>query len=128
MKIPLAVFLLACSGCAPQKKAPPIQAVATLGEVAYQQVVGQKQGLPDVTDPNLPITLGTGTNEDVIHVLRASDLLLWESAIRTRVLPDVGSGTLTTRLQVYGYMAFSAARYPKSIVEIGGAGLVSPSF
>lgn len=106
----------------------PQNSVATLGEVASQQVVGQIHGLPVVTDPSLPTTLGTGTNEDVIHVLRASDLLLWESAIRTRVLPDVGSGTLTTRLQVYGYMAFSAARYPKSVVELGGAGLAAPTF
>lgn len=106
----------------------PMNAVATLGEVASQQVVGQMHGLPVVTDPSIPTTLGASTSEDVIHVLRASDLLLWESAIRTRVLPDVGSGTLTTRLQVYGYMAFSAARYPKSVVEIGGTGLVAPTF
>jgi len=106
----------------------PQNAIATLGAVAAEQVVGQMHGLPVVTDPNLPTTLGTGTNEDVILVMRASDLLLWESGIRSRVLPDVGSGTLTTRLQVYGYLAFSAARYPKSVVEIGGAGLVAPTF
>ena len=53
---------------------------------------------------------------------------LFESSIRTRVLPDVGSATLTTRLQVYGYAAFTAARQPKGIVEIGGAGLVAPTF
>jgi HK97 family phage major capsid protein len=106
----------------------PQNAMATLGVVGAEQVVGQMHGLPVVTDPNLPTTLGTGTNEDVIHVMRASDLLLYESGIRTRVLPDVGSGTLTVRLQVYGYMAFTAARYPKSVVEIGGAGLVAPTF
>lgn len=106
----------------------PMNAVATLGEVASQQVVGQLHGLPVVTDPSLPTNLGAGTNEDVIHVLRASDLLLWESGIRSRVLPEVGSGTLTTRLQVYGYIAFSAARYPKSVVEVGGAGLIAPTF
>lgn len=106
----------------------PRNAVATLGVVGSEQVVGQMHGLPVVTDPNLPTTLGTGTNEDVIHVLRASDLLLYESSVRTRVLPEVGSGTLTTRLQVYGYLAFTAGRYPKSVVEIGGAGLAAPSF
>lgn len=106
----------------------PSNAIATLGAVAAEQVVGQMHGLPVVTDPSLPTNLGVGTNEDVIHVLRASDLLLWESGIRTRVLPEVGSGTLTTRLQVYGYMAFTAGRYPKSVVEIGGAGLAAPTF
>ncbi|MFI5801049.1 phage major capsid protein [Streptomyces sp. NPDC051677] len=106
----------------------PQNAIATLGAVAAEQVVGQMHGLPVVTDPSMPITLGAGTNEDVIHILRASDLLLFESGIRSRVLPDVGSGTLTVRLQVYGYLAFTAARYPKSIVEVTGTGLVQPSF
>jgi hypothetical protein len=81
-----------------------------------------------VTDPSMPTNLGAGTNEDVVHVLRASDILLYESGIRSRVLPEVGSGNLTVRLQVYGYLAFTAARYPASVVEIGGTGLVSPSF
>lgn len=107
---------------------PGVNAIATLGAVASEQVVGNMHGLPVVTDPNLPTTLGTGTNEDVIHVLRASDLLLFESGIRSRVLPEVGSGTLTVRLQVYGYLAFTAARYPKSVVEIGGTALAAPSF
>ncbi|WOX09171.1 phage major capsid protein [Streptomyces sp. N50] len=106
----------------------PQNAVATLGAVAAEQVVGQMHGLPVVTDPSMPTTLGTGTNEDVIHVLRASDLLLYESGIRSRVMPEVGSGTLTVRLQIYGYLAFTAARYPASVVEIGGSALAAPSF
>ncbi|MEV6737885.1 phage major capsid protein [Streptomyces sp. NPDC051104] len=106
----------------------PQNAVGTLGAVASQQVVGQMHGLPVVTDPNMPTTLGASTTEDVIHVLRASDLLLFESGIRTRVLPEVGSGNLTVRLQVYGYIAFTAGRYPSSVVEIGGTGLIAPTF
>lgn len=107
---------------------PGVNAIATHSSVAAEQVVGQMHGLPVVTDPNMPTTLGTGTNEDVIHVLRASDLLLWESPLKSRVLPDVGSGTLTVRLQVYGYLGFTAERYPKSVVEIGGTALAAPSF
>lgn len=106
----------------------PQNAIATFTAVAAEQVVGSMHGLPVVTDPNIPTNLGTGTDEDVVLVMRASDLLLFESGIRTRVLPEVGSGTLTTRLQVYGYIAFTAGRYPKSVVEIGGAGLVAPTF
>lgn len=106
----------------------PQNAVATLGAVAAEQVVGNLHGLPVVTDPSIPTNLGVGTNEDVVHVIRSTDLLLFESGIRTRVLPEVGSGTLTTRLQVYGYLAFTAGRYPKSVVEIGGAGLIPPTF
>lgn len=106
----------------------PQNNIATLGAVAAEQVVGQMHGLPVITDPSIPTNLGTGTNQDVIHVLRASDLLLYESGIRSRVLPEVGSATLTVRLQVYGYLAFTAERYPKSVVEVGGSGLVAPTF
>ena len=104
----------------------PMNAIGTLGAVASQQVVGQMHGLPVITDPNLPTTVNT--DQDVIHVIRASDILLYESGIRSRVLPDVGSGNLTVRLQVYGYLAFTAGRYPVSVAEITGAALAPPSF
>lgn len=104
----------------------PQNAIAQLGEQAARGVVGSIAGVPVVTDPNVPTNVSS--TQDVVLVMRASDLLLFESSIRTRVLPEVGSGTLTTRLQVYGYVAFSGARYPKSIVSIGGAGLTTPTF
>lgn len=107
---------------------PGQNALATFGGNVSEQVVGQMHGLPVITDPNMPTTLGSGTNEDVIHVLRASDLVLYESGIKSRVLPDVGSGTLTVRLQVYGYLAFTAERFPQSVVEIGGTALAAPTF
>lgn len=102
--------------------------IATLGAVASQQVVGQMHGLPVVTDPNLPTNLGAGTNQDPVLVMKADDLYLWESGIRSRVLPEVGSSTLTVRLQVYGYLAFTAERYPASVSLITGTGLVPPTF
>ncbi len=106
----------------------PQNSLAEFGSVTSQEIVGSLQGLPVVTDPSLPTTLGAGTNEDVIHVLRSTDLLLWESPIRTRVLLDAASTNLSVRLQIYGYMAFSAARYPQSVVEIGGSALAAPVF
>ena len=104
----------------------PMNAAGLLTAVDSQQVVGQMHGLPVVTDPNIGTGYGAVTNEDLIYVLRASDLILWESGIRARVLPETLSGQLTVRLQVYGYLAFSASRYPKSIVEI--TGLTAPTF
>lgn len=104
----------------------PQNAVATLDAVASQQVVGQLQGLPVVTDPNIGTAYGTGTNEDVVYVQRSADLLLFESGIRTRTLPEPGAKNLTVCLQVYGYLAFTAGRYPQSVVEIGG--LTPPVF
>jgi HK97 family phage major capsid protein len=103
----------------------PYNAAGILEEVASQQVVGSIQGLPVVTDPNIATTSGAGT-EDIVYVLRASDAVLWESGIRARVLPETKSQNLTVLLQLYGYLAFSAARYPQSVVEI--TGLTAPTF
>lgn len=101
---------------------------ATFGDVGSQRVVGQIQGLPVVTDPSVPTTNGAGTNEDLLIIMRASDCVLYESSLRTRVLPEVGSGTLTVRLQVHGYLAFSAERQPKGICTITGSGLTAPTW
>jgi len=106
----------------------PMNAMGINDVTASQQVVGTIMGLPVVTDPSIPTNVGVGVNEDQIIVMRASDLVLWESGIKSRVLPDVGSGTLTVRLQVYGYVAFTAARLPKSVSVISGTGLVAPTF
>lgn len=107
----------------------PQNAAGLLTSVASEQIVGNMQGLPIITDPNLPTTLGnespTGT-EDPILIMRLSDNILWESGIRTRAMPETLSGQLTVRLQVFGYLAFTAARYPQSTAEI--TGLTAPMF
>lgn len=107
-----------------------VNGIGTLNGAAggQQRVVGSLLGLPVVTDPNLPTNLGAGTNEDIIVVMNADDVFLYESAPRTRVLPEIGSGTLTVRVQMFGYFAFTAARYPGAIATIGGTGLVAPAF
>lgn len=110
---------------------PNGQAFNQLGEfggVVSQQVVGTMHGLPVVTDPNMPTTLGAGTNEDVVHILKASDLVLYESSIRSRVLMETRATGLTALLQVYGYLAFTAERQPKGICEVGGSACTSPTF
>lgn len=96
--------------------------------IGSQKVVGSMHGLPVVTDPNLPTNLGAGTNEDVIHVIKASDLWLFESSLRTRALQETRATTLTVLFQLYGYLAFTAARQPKSVVEIGGTAATAPTF
>lgn len=106
----------------------PTNAIASFNGVVSEQVVGSLQGLPVVTDPSIPTTDGTGTNEDSVIVMRAQDCILYESALRTRVLPEVLSGTLQVRTQVYGYLAFTAERQPKSICLVQGSGLAAPSF
>ena len=91
----------------------PMNVGGVLTDVASQQVVGQMHGLPVVTDPNITTTAGVGTapgTNDIILVLRASDVVLWESGVRARVLPETKAQNLTVVLQIYGYLAFSAAR------------------
>lgn len=109
----------------PSEQAPQ-NAAGLLSAVAPESVVGRVAGLPVVTDANLPTNLGAGANEDPILVVRASDLVLWESGVRARALPETKAQSLTVILQVYSYIAFSAARYPESIVQI--TGLTAPTW
>lgn len=95
---------------------------------ANEGPVGAIMGLPVFLDPSLPTNLGAGTNEDVILISRFSDSWLFEGALRTRVLPEVLSGTLTVRLQAYAYVAFTAERYPTATSQVTGTGLITPTF
>ena len=105
----------------------PFNAAGILTDVDSQQIVGTTHGLPIVTDPNITTTAGGSPgDQDIIYVLRASDLVLWESGVRARVLPEVKAQNLTVVLQVFNYLAFSAGRYPQSVVEI--TGLTAPSW
>jgi hypothetical protein len=104
----------------------PMNAGGILSDVASQQVVGQMHGLPVVTDPNVETNLGMGSDEDPIYVLRASDIVLWESGIRARVLQEPRAQNLTVLLQLFGYVAFSAGRYPQSVVQL--TGISAPTF
>lgn len=89
--------------------------------------VGYILGTPVYLDPNIPITVGAGT-EDVILVIRPSEYYLWEGSIRSRVLTEVLSGNLTVRLQVYNYVAFMPHRRPESTCIVTGSGLIAPTF
>jgi hypothetical protein len=66
-------------------------------------------GLRVVLDASIGSTYGAGTNEDEIYVLRAADLILMEGPLQARVLSEVLSGTLTVRIQLFGYVAFASA-------------------
>jgi HK97 family phage major capsid protein len=96
-----------------------------------QGPAGNIFGVPVYLDPNIPATLtngaGTGGTEDIIIAGHFSDAILMESAVRTRVLPEVLSGTLTTRLQVYEYAAFTAERTAVSFGAIYDTGMSAPS-
>jgi HK97 family phage major capsid protein len=89
--------------------------------------VGMTPFGPIFIDPNIPTDVGAGT-EDVIILTRASELYLWESPVRTRVLTEVLSGNLAVRLQLYNYLAFMPDRRPESTSIVSGTGLIAPTF
>lgn len=88
--------------------------------------VGHVLGVPVYIDANVQTTVSS--TQDPIYVTRPSDHWLFESAVRTRVLPEVGSGTLSVRVQLYSYIAFTAERYPRSTSIVVGTGTTTPSF
>lgn len=101
---------------------------AVFGEVAAQGIVGQlSNGLPVIASGSHATNLGAGT-EDQIVVIRPDDMVLMESPLRSRVLSEVLSGTLTLRFQLFAYVNFFAGRFPASISTINGTGLIAPAF
>lgn len=102
----------------------------------FQGVAGELYGLPVVKDANMLTTangfsagaLQTGGNQDVVVVLKEDDVYLWEGTMRMRALPEILSGTLQIRFQVYAYSAFTAERLPAGISVIAGTGYIAPGF
>jgi len=104
-------------------------AVGVFERPTAEGAVGTMQGLPVFLDANVPTNLGAGTNQDPVIVARFSDNLLFESDAPTvGVFDDVLSGTLQVRIAVWGYFAFTFARYPKANSIINGTGLTPPTF
>jgi len=88
--------------------------------------VGNLAGLPVYTDANIPTTLGTGTNQDVIVVHASQAVILWEDGgsrpIQLAFEQQAGT-SLQGQLVAYGYSAFTAGRFPAASGVISGAGL-----
>lgn len=117
----------------------PMNAFAAFDSVVDTQSQasdGGFQGLPVLSDANIPLSVGTGPEDQVI-VYRREDLLLWEDGDgmpkQLRFEQTLGN-QLTIKLVVYGYAAFTAGRYPTSVGVVGGNagtigfGLIAPVF
>jgi HK97 family phage major capsid protein len=85
-------------------------------------------GFQSYIDANVPTndTTGGGTGQDVAITAKFDDCWLFEGELRTRVLPEILSGTLQLRYQVYGYLAF-LVRYGQSLAIVTGSGMAAPS-
>lgn len=91
---------------------------------------GWLAGMPVFIDETLPKTNGTGTNQDVIITGALKEDILWEDPAgpRSFQFEGVTSQTAAIRTMVFGYMAFTAGRYPKANSVISGTGMTAPSF
>lgn len=108
----------------------PFNALAVGDAPEYGAVVGSMQGLPVITDANILTTLGSGTNQDTILVLRMPDVLFWQEGdgAPRQFRFEQANAPQSIRLAVWGYSAFTAGRYPKACAAIDGTGLATPSF
>jgi HK97 family phage major capsid protein len=101
-----------------------------VGDAAGYGSVGSMLGLPVYTDANIPTTLGAGTNQDAIIVHASPVVHLWERSGDPVTLSfEQQAGTsLQVQLICFGYVAFTAGRYPGASGAVTGAGLVPPTF
>jgi HK97 family phage major capsid protein len=104
--------------------------VVGMGDSHGYGLVGRMHGLDVYTDANVPTNLGTNTNEDRIIIFTSSIVHLWERQGDPVTLSfEQQAGTsLQVQLIAYGYVAFTAGRYPASCGVVSGAGLVTPTF
>lgn len=98
--------------------------------------VGQMLGLNVITDASIPTAVGTGP-EDQILIVRRADIMLWEDGPgtpRELTFEQTLGNQLTVKLVAYGYIAFTAGRYPTAVGVVGGNagtagfGLAAPQF
>lgn len=90
--------------------------------------VGYFHGLPVVIDPLVPITVGAGTNQDLVYLLKTDDLVLLESGPRTEVFREPYADSLGVLIRLYGYVATILNRHTESIAVLTGTGLTPPTF
>ena len=106
----------------------PDNAMGVGDAAAYGNVVGILLGLPVITDANITTTDGGGNDQDQIYVVKADDHILFEDNLFQLKFEETNAGSLTTKMVVYGYVAFASGRYPTGITKIQGTGLITPSF
>lgn len=106
-------------------------AVGDGGVVRYANSGYAIAGLPVVTDANVTTAGGAGTNEDVIYIGDTNELHLWEEGDGAPMylrFDQPKAAELDVLAVVYGYSAFTAARYANAWAKISGTALVTPTF
>jgi hypothetical protein len=86
-------------------------------------------GLQVVVDNNCPTTIGAGT-EDEIYVTASQECHLWEDPSAPMYIraEQPAAANLGVLLVVYGYFAYTFARYGNSVQRVSGTGMIAPTF
>lgn len=87
-------------------------------------------GMLVVVDNNVTTTASTASNQDEAYVVASEECHLWEDPaapvfIRAEQAQAANLGVL---LVVYGYFAYTFARYTNGMQKLSGAGMVAPTF
>ena len=105
---------------------PMFNGVGTDNGPTAQGATGSLLGLPVYVDPNIPVNLGAGTNEDRVFVLRKEDVYLWESAVQSTSFDATYADQASILFRVLGFSALITDRFGPSVNVVQGTGLVSP--
>lgn len=93
-----------------------------------QGMVGYFHGLPVYIDPNAPINLGSGTNQDNVYLVKADDLWLFESQPQPEAFRETYADSVGVLFRLYAYVGTMLNRHTESIGVVTGTGLVTPTF
>jgi HK97 family phage major capsid protein len=93
-----------------------------------QGVVGFFHGLPVVIDPQVPINIGGSTNQDLVYLIKADDLVLFESQPQAEVFRETYADSVGVLFRLYSYVGTILNRHTESLAVLTGTGLVTPTF
>ena len=104
----------------------PVLNAPAVGGIVTEGSVGTLAGLPVFTDPNIPVNLGAGNNQDPALVLRRNDHVLYESTVESASFDATFAANNQVFLRVLGFAAF-LSRHAQSAQVINGTGMITPS-
>lgn len=111
----------------PEYNGPFNAAILNTDQAVAQGALGRRiSGLSTFEDANLPQSISS--NQSVVVLGAFNENYLFESPVITRALPQTYGSQLAVLLQCYGYIAYTASRYPNAQAVITGGALATPTF
>jgi len=108
----------------------PQNAAGTFQRPGYDLGGFQILGIPVVLDANMPVNLGTGTNETAVIVGNFDESYVFEdnSGTPLYVRFEQPDGNIAIRTVVFGFSAYTAGKYPSAFSAITGTGLITANW